>query len=71
MINTKYKLKEEGKMKKLFKKLENMMSAIAFAEAGEHETARELMNEDKPRKTDRPSIRKHPRVSNRKELRAD
>ena len=58
-------------MKKLFKKIENIMSAIAFAEAGEHETARHILNEDKPRKTDRPSIRKYPRVSNRKELRAD
>lgn len=56
-------------MKRLLKKFEATMMAIAFAEAGEVETARELLNEDKPRKTDRPS--QHKRVSKRKELRAD
>ena len=33
-------------MKKLGAKLEKMFSAIAFAEAGEFETARELMKEE-------------------------
>ncbi len=56
-------------MKKLLKKLENTMTAIAFAEAGEFETAREIMNEDKKRKSDRPTKQK--RVIERKELRAD
>jgi len=56
-------------MKKLLKKFETTMMAAAFAEAGEFETAREIMNEDKPRKTDRPTI--HKRVSERKEIRAD
>jgi hypothetical protein len=58
-------------MKKLFKSFENAMMAVAFAEAGEFETARELLHEDKPRKTDRVSINKQHNVSNRKELRAD
>ncbi len=39
-------------MKKLSEKLEKMMMAVTFAEAGEHETAREIMKEDKG--TDRP-----------------
>ncbi|MEW6110177.1 MAG: hypothetical protein AB1632_13585 [Nitrospirota bacterium] len=56
-------------MKKLLKKLETTMVAVSFAEAGEFETAREIMNEDKPRKTDRPTIYK--RMSERKEIRAD
>jgi hypothetical protein len=34
-------------MKKLLRKFETMMTAAAFAEAGEHETARQIMNEDK------------------------
>lgn len=56
-------------MKKLMKKLETAMMAAAFAEAGEFETAREIMNEEKPRKTDRPTMQK--RIRERKELRAD
>jgi hypothetical protein len=54
-------------MKGLRRKLENIFTAAAFAEAGEHDTAREIMREEeRPRKTDRISPRK--RV--RKELRA-
>ena len=34
-------------MKKLFKKLENVYAAAAFAEAGEFETAREIIRERK------------------------
>jgi hypothetical protein len=30
---------------KIFKRLENIFSAIAFAEAGEHETARQILKE--------------------------
>ncbi len=56
-------------MKKLLKKLETSMVAVAFAEAGEFETAREIMNEEKPRKTDRPTMQK--RTYERKEIRAD
>jgi hypothetical protein len=56
-------------MKKLMKKFETAMMAVAFAEAGEHDTARQIMHEDRERKTDRPSS--HKRVQPRKELRAD
>lgn len=56
-------------MKKLLRKFEATMMAIAFAEAGEVETARELLNEDKPRKTDRPA--KYKREGKRKQLRAE
>jgi hypothetical protein len=58
-------------MKGIFKKFETAMVAAAFAEEGEFETARQIMNEDRPRKTDRPSAYDHQRPSNRKELRAD
>lgn len=34
-------------MKKLMKKLENVYAAAAFAEAGEHDTAREMLREEK------------------------
>ena len=56
-------------MKKLFKKFETLMMAIAYAEEGEVDTAREIMEEDKPRKTKRPTLKK--RVTERKRLRAD
>jgi phage anti-repressor protein len=36
-------------LRKLFKWFENTMSAVAFAEAGEFETAREMMREEKHR----------------------
>ena len=55
--------------KKLFKKFETLMMAITYAEAGEVDTAREIMEEDKPRKTKRPTQQK--RVSERKRLGAD
>jgi hypothetical protein len=58
-------------MKGIFKKFETVMVAAAFAEEGEFETARQIMNEDRPRKTDRPSAYDRQRPSNRKELRAD
>lgn len=56
-------------MKKLMRKFETAMMAVAFAEAGEHETARRIMNEERERKSERPSS--HKRVQPRKELRAD
>ncbi len=58
-------------MKTLFKKFEILMAAAAFSEAGEFETARQIMNEDKSRKTNRPSSRNHKRPSPRIELRAE
>ncbi len=56
-------------MKKLIEKFETLMAAAAFAEEGEHETARQIMREEQPRKTDRPAERKRP--SARQQLRAD
>jgi len=54
-------------MKKLLRKLERIFSAATFAEAGEYETAREILNEEeRPQKTDRVT----PAVRPRKELRA-
>lgn len=40
---------------KIFRKLEQIFSAVAFAESGEHETAREILKEhdDMPRKKER------------------
>lgn len=47
-------------MKRLFKKFERLMMAVAFAEAGEDKTAREIMKEEKrmeKRDTQRPTRR--------------
>lgn len=47
--------------------LERMMVAVTFAEANQHETAREVLRErEQPRKSKRPSGRPRPR----QELRA-
>jgi hypothetical protein len=56
-------------MKSLVKKFEKAMVAAAFAEEGEFDTARQIMNED--RKSDRPSTYDYKRPAARKELRAD
>ncbi len=59
-------------MKTLFKKLETAFAAAAFAEEGEFETARQLMNEKQDlRKSDRPSVHDAKRPSTRPTLRAD
>jgi hypothetical protein len=58
-------------MKTVFEKFETAMVAAAFAEEGEFETARQIMKEDRPRKSDRPSTHDYQRPSARKELRAD
>jgi hypothetical protein len=53
-------------MGKLIKKLERIYSAVAFAEAGEHDTAREILKEEERlQKVDRKSPERP-----RKELRA-
>jgi hypothetical protein len=54
-------------MKTLLKKFETAMVAASFAEAGEFETAKRIMHEDRIRKNDRPTQR----PESRKELRAD
>lgn len=43
-------------MKKLFEKLTNLMTAVTFAEAGEAETARQILAESKP---EEPGEREH------------
>ncbi len=48
-------------MIKLLKKLEDVYAAAAFAEAGEHETAREIMREEK-RTEKRDQITPRPRI---------
>ncbi len=59
-------------MKTLFKKMETAFAAAAFAEEGEFETARQIMNEEKQaRKSDRPSVHDAKRPSTRPTLRAD
>lgn len=62
------KRKEMTKMKKLLKKFETAMMAVAFAEEGEFETARQLMREEE-RETKRPTTYKRP--TDRKVLRAE
>jgi hypothetical protein len=49
---------KEKKMKTLSERIERLMMAVTFAEAGEHETAREIMREEE--KTDRPRPTKRP-----------
>ncbi len=58
-------------MKTVFEKFETAMVAASFAEEGEFETARQIMREERPRKTDRPSATDYKRQPVRKELRAD
>jgi hypothetical protein len=53
-------------MRRLTKKLENLFAAVSFAEAGEFETAREILRKEQTQKSDRPS----PTIRPRKELRA-
>ncbi len=58
-------------MKNVFEKFETVMVAASFAEEGEFEIARQIMKEERPRKSDRPSARDYQRPAARKELRAD
>lgn len=58
-------------MKSLLKKFETAMVAASFAEEGEFETARQIMKEDRPTKTNRPSAYDRQRPAARKELRVD
>jgi hypothetical protein len=64
--------KEEIAMKSIFKRLETTFAAAAFAEEGEIETARQLMNKkNELRKSDRPSLRDTKRTAARPTLRVD
>jgi hypothetical protein len=49
--------RKEKAMNTLWEKIERLMMAVTFAEAGEHETAREIMQEnerpDRPRPANR------------------
>lgn len=56
-------------MKKLLERFEVAMSAVAFAEAGEVATARELLKEDAQREAVRPLMRRN--TDDGKMLRAD
>ncbi len=47
-------------MKGLGKKFEKLMMAVTFAEAGEHETAREIMREDDEHIDKRADLSKRP-----------
>jgi hypothetical protein len=59
-------------MKGFFKRFETVMAAAAFAEEGEAETARQILNEQKQqRKTDRPSSYSQVRPAKRPEVRAE
>jgi len=58
-------------MLKLLKRIETLLAAASFAEEGEFETARKIMEEETPRKTDRPSSYKHKRTSIRPTTRAN
>ncbi len=44
-----------------FKNLEKVMMAVTFAEAGEHETAREFLRDTDRKSIDRQTISKRPR----------
>lgn len=48
-------------MKNLAEKFEHIMMAVTFAEAGEHETAREMLRKHSRPDAERPTARKHPR----------
>jgi hypothetical protein len=56
-------------MQKLLKSFETSMMAVAFAEAGEFEAARQIMTEEEERGTARPIL--HERDAEGKVLRAD
>jgi hypothetical protein len=58
-------------MKTFLKKFERAMAAASFAEEGEFEIARQIMNEERPRKTNRPSSYDYQRPAARKELHVD
>lgn len=48
-----------------------MLVAASFAEEGEFETARLILKQGQPRKTDRPSVQDHKRQDARPTLKAN
>jgi hypothetical protein len=58
-------------MKRFMKKLETTMVAAAYAEAGEFDTARQFLNEEEQRTSNRPSAKNEQRPVKRAQLRAD
>ena len=63
---------EQAMKTTLTKKMETLFAAAAFAEAGEFDTARQIMSEKEDlRKSDRPSTYDTKRPSTRPTMRAD
>ncbi len=63
--------KRRTTMRRFIERFQTMMMAAAFAEEGQVNSAREIMKENKLRKTNRTSIGKRQRPDKRNELRAE
>ncbi|MBI4823488.1 MAG: hypothetical protein HY805_04570 [Nitrospirae bacterium] len=50
-------------MKRFMKRLENLFTAITFAEAGEHETARQILKEVERKEEKQPELLQEKRKS--------
>ncbi len=58
-------------MRRFIERFQTMMMAAAFAEEGEFNSAREIMQENEQKKTKRPTVSKRQRPDKRNELRAE
>jgi len=58
-------------MRHFIERFQTMMMAATFAEEGQVNSAREIMKENKLRKTNRTSVSKRQRPDKRNELRAE
>ena len=65
LLSYRFKIQQGGRHELNSKRLENIWAAVAFAEAGEFETAREILKEEKYAEK-----RQRPRADQRPELRA-